>query len=45
MPILQGSRNAGPHTVVGEGWGRVPDSGIVTRCKMGPGDWLVLGNE
>ena len=45
MPILQGIGDAGPHTMVGEGWGRVPDSGIVTRCKTGPGDWLVLGNE
>ena len=37
MPILQGSGDARPHTVVGEGWGRVPDSGIVTRRKTGPG--------
>lgn len=31
MPILQRSGDAGPHTVVGEGWGHVPDSGIVTK--------------
>ena len=45
MPILQGSGDGGSHTVVGEGWGRVPDSGIVTRYKTRPGDWQVLGDE
>lgn len=45
MPTLQGSSDGGLHTVVGEGWGRVPDSGIVTWYKMGPGDWRVLGDD